>query len=52
MAHLTNDDRKDIIKVAKESNDSFGGFKGTNRTIVDDKVKYGRSEAIKALKKP
>lgn len=51
MAHLTKDDKKDILKAAKESDRNFQGFTGTNRTIIDDKTYYGRSDAIKALNK-
>lgn len=48
MAHLTSDDRYQIIKAAKNSGSDVS-FVGTNRTVIDGNTYYGRHDAVNKL---
>lgn len=49
MATITSHDRKDIDRAAKEANKSVT-FIGSNRTLCDGIVRYGRGDIMKHLK--
>lgn len=49
MATINRHDRKDIDRAAREANKGVT-YIGSNRTICDGQVRYGRDQIMKHLK--